>query len=60
MWRPHLGAFNMEVLEPGELATGTALEMAVGGAVTAVAIVVGSRIMDAGNFTTPFIFMDAA
>lgn len=51
-------AFNMEVLEPKERATG--IEIAVGGAVSAMAIIVGSRLMDSGDFTTPFMIMAAA
>jgi MFS family permease len=53
-------AFNMEVLDPRERATGTGIEIAVGGAVSAVAIMVGSRIMDSGDFTTPFMIMATA
>ena len=32
----------------------------VGGAASAVAIIVGSRLMDSGDFTTPFMIMAAA
>ena len=53
-------AFNMEVLEPRERATSTGIEIAVGGAVSAVAIIVGSRFMESGDFTTPFMIMAAA
>ena len=53
-------AFNMEVLDAKERATSTGLEMAVAGAVSAVAILVGSRLMDSGDFTTPFIILAAA
>ena len=60
MWRPHLGALTRRCWSPRELAIGTALEMAVAGAVTAVATVFGSHIKDAGDFTTPFIIMAAA
>ncbi len=50
-------AFNMSVLDAKERATSTGLELAVGGAVSAVAIWFGSRMLDGGDFTTPFIFM---
>lgn len=50
-------AFNMGVLDAKERATNTGLELAVSGAVSAVAIWFGSRMLDGGDFTTPFIFM---
>ncbi len=50
-------AFNMSVLEPRERATGTGIEIAVGSAVSAIAIFVSSRIMDSGDFATPFLIM---
>jgi MFS family permease len=50
-------AFNMGVLDARERATNTGLEMAVGGAVSAVAIYFGSRMLDGGDFTTPFFIM---
>ena len=50
-------AFNMGVLDAKERATNTGLEMAVGGAVSAVAIWFGSRMLSGGDFTTPFIVM---
>ena len=53
-------AFNMSVLEPRERATSTGIEIAVGSAVSAAAIFVSSRIMDTGDFTTPFMIMAAA
>ncbi len=57
MSRPLDDAFNMEVLDARERATNTGIEMAVGGALSAVAIFAGSRLMDAGDFTTPFMIM---
>ena len=57
MSRPLDDAFNMEVLDARERATNTGIELAVGGAVAAVAILIGSRLMDAGDFTTPFLLM---
>ena len=50
-------AFNMEVLDARERATGTGIEIAVGGAVSAVAVFVGSRLLDSGDFATPFVIM---
>ena len=50
-------AFNMGVLDPKERATNTGLEMAVGGGVSAIAIWFGSRMLDGGDFTTPFFIM---
>jgi MFS family permease len=50
-------AFNMSVLDPRERATGTGIEIAVGSAVSAIAIFVSSRIMDSGDFATPFLIM---
>ena len=52
-------AFNMSVLDAKERATNTGLEMAVGGAVSAVAIWFGSGMLDGGDFTSPFIIMAA-
>ncbi|MCH7984847.1 MAG: MFS transporter [Chloroflexi bacterium] len=53
-------AFNMGVLDAKERATNTGLEMAVGGAVSAVAIWFGSRMLNGGDFTTPFFIMGSA
>jgi hypothetical protein len=47
----------MGALDARERATNTGLEMAVGGAVSAVAIYFGSRMLDGGDFTTPFFVM---
>jgi len=52
-------AFNMEVLDARERATSTGIEIAVGGAVTAVAIFAGSRLLDGGDYTTPFLIVGA-
>ena len=52
-------AFNMEVLDPRERATNTGIEIAVGGAVSALALWGGSRLLDGGDFTTPFLIMGA-
>ena len=53
-------AFNMEVLDARERATNTGIEIAVGGAIAAGAIFAGSRMLDGGDFTTPFLIMGAA
>ena len=50
-------AFNMSVLEARERATGTGIEIAVSSAVSALAIFISSRMMDSGDFTTPFLIM---
>lgn len=50
-------AFNMGVLGAKERATNNGLEMAVGEAVSAVAIWLGSRMLDGGDFTIPFFIM---
>ncbi|MCH8827504.1 MAG: hypothetical protein IIB16_11150 [Chloroflexi bacterium] len=50
-------AFNMEVLEARERATGTGLEIAVGGGLSAVAVLVGTSLMGSGDFATPFLIM---
>ncbi len=50
-------AFNMEVLDARERATNTGIEIAVGGAMSAIAIWIGSRLLDSGDFTTPFLIM---
>jgi hypothetical protein len=57
MSNPLDDAFNMEVLDARERATNTGIEIAVGSAVAAVAILVGSRLMDSGDFATPFLIM---
>ncbi len=53
-------AFNIEVLDPRERATNTGFEIAVGGAMSAIAIVIASRMIDSGDFTTRFTMMAAA
>ena len=50
----------MEVLEPRECATSTGIEIAVGGAVSAFAVFVGSRLLASGDFATPFVIMAGA
>jgi hypothetical protein len=55
MGAPLDDAFNMEVLDARERATNTGLEIAAGSAVSAVAILISSRLMDSGDFATPFV-----
>ncbi len=50
-------AFNMEVLDARERATATGLEMAAGSGVAALSIYLGSRLIEAGDFVTPFLLM---
>jgi hypothetical protein len=50
-------AFNMDVLDARERATNTGIEIAVGSGVSAIAIFAGSRLIDGGDFTTPFLIM---
>ena len=53
-------AFNMEVLDARERATSTGIEIAARGAASAVAVYIGSQLMDSGDFTTPFLLMATA
>lgn len=53
-------AFNMEVLDARERATATGLEIALGAALSAPAIILSSRLMDSGDFATPFVLAAAA
>ena len=57
MSRPLDDAFNMEVLDARKRATNTGIELAAGAAVSGVAVLVGSRLMDSGDFTTPFLML---
>jgi MFS family permease len=50
-------AFNMDVLDARERATNTGFEIAAGGALSALAVFIGSRLLDSGDFTTPFLIM---
>jgi MFS family permease len=53
-------AFNMDVLDARERATNTGLEIAASAIVSAGAIWVGARMLDGGDFTTPFLIMAGA
>ena len=53
-------AFNMEILEAKERATSTGFEIAARGAVSAVAIMIGSRLLGSGDYATPFMIMAIA
>lgn len=59
MTSPLDDALNMEAPDAKERATNTGLEMAAGGAMSAIAIFIGSRLMNSGDFTTPFFIMAA-
>ncbi|MDP6605490.1 MAG: MFS transporter [Dehalococcoidia bacterium] len=50
-------AFNMDVLDARERATNTGFEIAVGGALSALAVFIGSRLLDSGDCMTPFLIM---
>lgn len=60
MGSPLDDAFNMDVLDAGERATNTGIEIAVGSGISAGAIFVGSRLLDGGDFMTPFLIMAGA
>ena len=53
-------SFNMDVLDAKERATNTGLETAVGAGISAIAALVGSRLLDSGDYTTPFMIMAIA
>ena len=53
-------SFNMDVLDAKERATNTGLDIAVGSGLSAIAILIGSRLLDSGDFTTPFLIMAVA
>jgi MFS family permease len=55
--RPLDDAFNMEVLNPRERATNTGVELAAGGAVGSLGMLIGSRLMSSGDFATPFLIL---
>ena len=60
MSAPPDDAFNMEVLDARERATGTGIEIALGGAAAALSILVSLWLMDGGDYATPFLIMAAA
>jgi MFS family permease len=60
MAAPVRSAFSMEILAPSERGTQVGLQHAFSGAVTGGAALIGARLMDAGDFQSPFIFMAGA
>ncbi len=57
---PVRSAFGMEILAPSERGTQVGLEHAFSGVVTGGAALLGARLMDAGDFQSPFFFMAGA
>lgn len=56
---PIASAFSMEVLSLRERATMAGLEAAAGSGLMAAGVFMGSRLMAAGDYTTPFLAMAA-
>lgn len=59
MSNPAASAFSMETLDPGERATFIGCSTAAYGVLTGLGGLLGSRMMDAGDFRTPFLIMSA-
>ncbi|HSF82507.1 MAG TPA: MFS transporter [Anaerolineales bacterium] len=57
MASPVRSAFAMEILDPGERGTQVGLEQALWSGLSGVAGYLGARMMDAGDFTSPFLLM---
>ena len=57
MASPVRSAFAMEILDPGERGTQVGLEQALWSGLSGVAGYLGARMMEAGDFTSPFILM---
>jgi MFS family permease len=57
MASPVRSAFAMEVLDPGERGTQVGIEMALASALSGLSSYVGARLMDMGDYSTPFIVM---
>lgn len=60
MASPVRSAFAMEILDPGERGTQVGIEMALGSTLMGITGYLGSLMMDAGDFQTPFLLMAAA
>jgi len=56
---PVASAFSMELLDRNERGTATGLQMMASGIVGALGSYLGSRLMAAGDYHTPFVFMAA-
>jgi MFS family permease len=57
MASPVRSAFAMEILDPGERGTQVGIEMALTSALSGAAAYFGARLMDIGDYGTPFIIM---
>jgi predicted MFS family arabinose efflux permease len=60
MGEPVRSAFGMEILAPSERGTQVGLQHAFSGLLTGGAAFLGARLMDAGDFQSPFFFMAGA
>lgn len=59
MSNPAYSALNMEALDPRERATFIGISAAASGLLTGLGGLMGSRLMSAGDFQTPFLVMGA-
>jgi MFS family permease len=59
MSNPAYSALSMETLAPGERATFIGFSAATAGVLTGLGGLVGSQLMNAGDFRTPFLIMSA-
>lgn len=57
MASPVRSAFAMEILDPGERGTQVGIQMALASALSGATSYLGSRMMAAGDFRTPFFLM---
>lgn len=57
MASPVRSAFGMEILDPGERGTQVGIQLALSSALSGVASYLGARLMNAGDFRTPFVLM---
>ena len=57
MASPVRSAFGMEILSPQERGTQVGIQLALASLVSGVATFLGARMMDAGDFRTPFFLM---
>jgi len=57
MASPVRSAFGMEILDPAERGTQVGIQLALSSALAGAASYFGARLMDAGDFRTPFFIM---
>lgn len=57
MASPVRSAFGMEILDPGERGTQVGIQLALSSALSGAASYLGARLMNAGDFRTPFLIM---